>query len=196
MSVFINKFNYNNIKILDLGSGERTHAKKTQERLNCKNIIYGFDYSKDAIKMATDYSTCGNIYFVGDVNNIPIVNNQIDFIIDFLSPFNAIEINRVLKDEGYILKISPGENYLKELRTILNMETYEKKEIVKENILKKFNIIEEKEISKTFKISEKDLDYLINMTPVSLDKNGMTNKKIESITIDMVVYILKRKRKS
>lgn len=77
--------------------------------------------------MATDYLKTGNIYFVADINNIPLSNNSIDIILNFLSPYNTLEVNRVLKDNGYIIKIVPGNDYLKELRKAYTMNDYEKK---------------------------------------------------------------------
>lgn len=123
----INKLNINQINNLDLGCGEGLHSKYIQEQIKKENTILGLDYSKDAINMATDYLKTGNIYFVADINNIPLSNNSIDIILDFLSPYNTLEVNRVLKDNGYIIKIVPGNDYLKELRKAYTMNDYEKK---------------------------------------------------------------------
>lgn len=186
----INSFKLDNIKILDLGCGEGIHSKYIQEEISYNNIIYGLDYSKDAISMATDYLQNGNIYFVGDINNIPLTDNSIDIIIDFLSPYNTIEINRVLKDEGYFIKIVPGDNYLKELRKALMKDDYEKKEEVKQNILKNFDIINEYEINEVKKINNQDMYNLINMTPMY---NKTDEIVINEITINVIIYIMKKR---
>lgn len=186
----INSYKFNNINILDLGCGEGIHSKYIQEKISCNNIIYGLDYSKDAISMATDYIQNGNVYFVADINNIPLINSSIDIVIDFLSPYNTLEINRVLKDEGYFIKIVPGNDYLKELREAFTMNAYEKKEEVKENILKNFDIISETEINEVKKINNKDLYNLINMTPMH---NKNINNEINEITINVAIYIMKKR---
>lgn len=186
----INSYNFDNINILDLGCGEGIHSKYIQENIKNNNIIYGLDYSKDAIGMATDYLNNGNIYFVGDINNIPLIDNSIDIIIDFLSPYNTVEVNRVLKDEGYFIKVVPGDNYLKELRKAFMKNDYEKKEEVKQNILKNFDIIEETEINEVKKITNRDMCNLVNMTPMH---NKNVNKDIQEITINIVVYIMKKR---
>lgn len=186
----INSYKFDDIKILDLGCGEGIHSKYIQEEISYNNIIYGLDYSKDAISMATDYLKNGNIYFVADINNIPLKNNSIDIIIDFLSPYNTVEINRVLKDEGYFIKIVPGNDYLKELREAFRMDIYEKKDEVKANILKNFDIINEIEINEVKILSNKDLYNLIKMTPMN---NKNIRKNIDEITINVIIYIMKKR---
>ncbi len=186
----INSYKFNNINILDLGCGEGIHSKYIQENIINHNIIYGLDYSKDAIGMATDYLQNGNIYFVADINNIPLTNNSIDIIIDFLSPYNTLEINRVLKNEGYFIKVVPGDNYLKELRKAFMREDYEKKEEVKQNLIKNFDIISESEINEVKKINNQDMYNLINMTPM-YNKNDQI--VINEITINLIIYIMKKR---
>lgn len=192
ISKIINSFNLNNLKILDLGCGEGTHARKIQERLKNESIIYGLDYSKDAINMATDYLKNGNFYFVADINNIPIKSNSIDIIINFLSPYNSNQVTNILRDNGYFIKIVPGKNYLKELRDAFLMNEYEKGAEVKKNVEKNFDIILEYEINEKKRISNNDLRNLINMTPIH-NKKLKTN--INEVTINLIIYIMKVRNK-
>lgn len=189
ISDFINTLSFDSIKILDLGCGEGLHSLMIQKNINKKSIIYGLDYSKDAINLATDFLNYGNIYFCGDINFLPLIDSSIDIVIDFLSPYNALEIKRILKKNGYIIKVVPGKNYLKELRTSFNLGDYEKIDDVKNNLKKHFNILFEKEIINEFDINDSMINDLIYMTPVK-NKN-FNNISFKKITIDMIIYILK-----
>lgn len=188
---YINSLGKDYINILDLGSGEGTHMHKIIEKLKVNYNLISIDYSKDAIKLATDY-TNNNICIVGDINNLPIKSNSLDIIIDFLSPYSGEEIKRVLKDDGKLIKVVPGDSYLKELREELYLEDYKKKDEVKNNILKYFNIIKEVEIDNIFSIDDDDLNNLIRMSPL---KSSLKDKKvsIDKITINNIIYYLECK---
>ena len=184
---FINSMSKNNINILDLGSGEGTHMHKILERVNKNWNLISIDYSRDAINLAT-YYTENNICIIGDINNLPLIDKSIDVVVDFLSPFNNEEVKRVLKDNGIIIKITPGNKYLNELRHVLKFEDYTKKEEIKLNLMKYFDIINEKEISKKYSITEEDTNNLLMMSPL---KKQFKNQKIhiDEITIDNVIYV-------
>ena len=184
---FINSMSKNNINILDLGSGEGTHMHKILERVNKNWNLISIDYSRDAINLATDY-TENHICIIGDINNLPLIDKSIDVVVDFLSPFNNEEVKRVLKDNGIIIKITPGNKYLNELRHVLKFEDYTKKEEIKLNFMKYFDIINEKEISKKYSITEEDTNNLLMMSPL---KKQFKNQKIhiDEITIDNVIYV-------
>ena len=186
VSNIINQFSNNEIIILDLGCGEGIHSKKIQEQITTKNNLIGIDISKSAINLATDYISNNNIYIVGDTNNLPVNNNSIDVVIDFLSPFNTSELKRVLKDHGIIIKISPGVNYLKELKN----KEYVKESEVKNNIEKNFNIFHSYKFEGSFELNKEQLNNLINMTPVSNEK---LYNDIKNITIDLNIYVLTKK---
>ena len=157
--------------------------------LNKDYIYYGFDYSKDAVNLASDYIDSNKYYFLADVNNIPLKNNSIDVIIDFLSPYNTNEIKRVLKRDGLFIKISPGINYLKEIRNSLGLNEYEKEIDVYNNLNKNFNNMEKINYKETFKMDKEDLNNLYNMTPVNKDNNNLC---INEITIDLNIYIISK----
>lgn len=181
----INKLNLNNIKILDLGCGEGIHSINILKKIKNNYKYFGFDYSKDAINLASDYNSSNRFYFDGDVNNIPIATNSIDVIIDFLSPYSESEVKRVLKKGGLFIKIAPSSNYLIELRNASGLEKYQKQQEIIENLSKYFKNIVTENYKETFKIEKNDVENLIGMTPLKLKT---TDLKIDKITIDLNVY--------
>ena len=113
----INTYNQNAQSIIDIGSGEATHLSKITKDKNY-NFKLAIDLSKQAISLASDYIYEGLISSISDVENIPLKDNCIDIILDFLSPMSLKECFRVLKENGIIIKVIPTRSYLKEIREV------------------------------------------------------------------------------
>ena len=98
------------------------------------------------------------------------MDSQFDVILNILSPANYEEFNRTLKDDGILIKVIPGNSYLKELRDIFydgtEKEVYSNDEVI-EHCSKNLKILDIREVSYDKKIGEEELVYLINMTPLS-----------------------------
>lgn len=178
------------IKILDVGCGEATHSMLILNKIDFDYIYYGFDYSIDAINMASDYISDNKIFIKASVDNIPLKNNSIDFILDFLSPYNEKEFHRVLKNDGIIVKVSPGKEYLKELRHEMNLKEYQKENEVFHTIDNRFDIIDIIRIKKNVLLDNLQMCQLIKMTPISKME---TNVNISNITIDLNIYVMRVK---
>ena len=149
--------NRKEISILDLGCGEGLHAQKILEKLHLKYQYYGFDYSKIAISKASTYSSQNHFFFVGDVSKIPVKDNSIDVIMDILSPYNEKEVKRILKDNGLFIKVTPGVDYLKELRQIQGLNEYQNEKIIEENLKRQFSKILKYEVNHTYQSTKNNL---------------------------------------
>lgn len=176
--------------ILDMGSGDGTHDNEIYKLLNNKDVnIIGVDISKKGVEASSDYVSDNFVPIVADLNYLPFSNNSIDIILNILSPANESEMNRVLKKDGIILKVTPKKEYLQELRLALGIKEYENENLIEENIKRKYNIMNKTEIIVRKELSKKTLSNLLEMTP--LTKNYKKDILIDSILIALNVYELK-----
>src|SRR5699024_12744474 len=58
-------------------------------------------------------------WLVADLADIPVMNGNVDFLINVLSPSNYDEFKRVLDKEGKLIKIIRNSDYLKEISNIV-----------------------------------------------------------------------------
>ncbi len=65
---------------------------------------------------------------IGDLANLPLLDNSIDILLNLLSPANYQEFARVLKPGGLLIKVIPGSEYLKEVRQALQIQAPERAE--------------------------------------------------------------------
>src|SRR5699024_11259625 len=83
----------------------------------------GLDVSKEGVIMAAkNYKD--TIWLVGDLANTPIGDGSCQVILNIFSPANYMEFKRVLAPNGLVVKVVPRANYLKELRQVFILETY------------------------------------------------------------------------
>ena len=100
-------------------------------------------------------------------------------------------MSRLLKKDGIIIKVTPKKQYLHELRDVLNIKEYENEDIIFNNISNKYVILNKDEYVNTFNLTEKDFNYLVNMTPLLNNYNDIP--KINEITIALNIYVLRNK---
>ena len=120
---------------------------------------------------------------------MPLKDKSIDVILNILSPSNEKEMNRILKQNGIIIKVTPKKEYLYELREVMNIKEYENELQIEKNISKNYIILNKYIINEKKEVSENTMQNLINMTP--LLKNYKCDINISEITIALNVYVLK-----
>lgn len=177
----LNSFIEENDYLVDMGSGEGTH----DSYLKSKHIL-GIDLAKEGIKLATDFNHQGLLNIVADLSRMPLKDESVDCVLNILSPSNEAEMNRVLKNNGTVIKVLPRKNYLKELRMAAGLELYKELEV-------DFKILKVEEripLSYNFQLDEELSDALIAMTPLS--KHKVIDTYLESISVDLEVLILRK----
>lgn len=185
--------------ILDVGCGEGYYSRKLIEALN-KNML-AFDISKDAIQIAAKSDTSNQVkWFVSDLENIPLQDKTIDCILDVFSPANYSEFYRILNDDGYIIKIVPTNDHLKEFREKakehLYHQTYSNENVV-DYFEKHFDLISKKEIKSIYSLSTEERNVFMDMTPLlfHVDKEKVDLNDIKELTIGAVLLVGKKIKK-
>ena len=181
-------------RILDIGCGEgyySRHLALAQPQLD----LYAFDLSKEAILLAAKEDKSLTVkWFVGDLAQLPLQNQAFQVILDIFSPANYAEFQRVLDQEGLIIKIIPAPDHLKEIRQLaadqLQEADYSNDQIV-QLFSQQVELIEHKHLSQTYSLDPSSREALIHMTPLlfHVDKSQIDWKQLGQITIaaDMLI---------
>lgn len=107
-------------QLLDLGCGEGYYSGQIQQALpQCQ--IYGLDISKNAIKQAAK-SNKSLQFCVASAFKLPFIDQCFDSIVRIYAPSAADELVRVLKQDGYLLTVTPGPEHLFEMKQAVYAE--------------------------------------------------------------------------
>lgn len=179
--------------ILDAGCGEGYYSREIQTQLD--KTVLAFDISKDSVQQAARNDVNNSVkWFVGDLANLPIKDNSVDSILDIFSPANYHEFHRILKDNGYLIKVIPGEKHLTELRQqaseYLRSESYSNQKVLS-YFEEHFQVVDEINATKTYSVSEDERTAFINMTPLlfNVDKSKVDWSTVTKITVDSKILI-------
>ncbi len=175
--------------ILDAGCGTGYYTKQ----INAKEI-YGIDISKKAVKIAAKKDSSIS-FAVSSVFNTPFKDNTFDAIVSIFSPLAFEEFSRILKDDGIVVCVYPGEMHLIELKkAIYGDETILNDKAVSSNI---FTSIEKRNVKGRMLLNKEDISNLIRMTPYfyTTPKEKLDNLNgVESLEVqyDFIIEVLKR----
>ena len=195
--------NLQNSFILDAGCGEGSHLSRILTKMQNKTDIsfqgVGIDISKEGIRIAArDYMNI--IWCVADLTNMPFKNKQFDIVLNILSPSNYAEFYRILKDNGTLIKVVPGSNYLTELRNIFydktDKETYSNEKVIK-LFTENFKMIENRRLFYEVALQEEETRHLLRMTPLTWNVEQETIAKviktgIKKVTADFHIIVGKK----
>ena len=129
-----------------------------------------------------------------------IYEQTIRYNINILSPAYYEEFARTLKDDGILIKVVSGSNYLKELRDVLydgtSKQSYSNEKVI-EHYSKNFTILDMRDIVYNSRIDKEDLMHLIKMTPLSWSAaderiKQAINMGTNNITVDFTIIVGKK----
>lgn len=202
----INKYtaSKSNLSLVDMGSGEGSHlynmTNELQSRFDKTVTGVGLDISKEGILEAgKNYED--HIWIVADLAKTPLADRMFDVMLNILSPSNYEEFNRLLKDDGIIIKVVPREGYLKELRQYFYEES-EKKDYSNEKVIElfkeRFELVDQSMINYTSDLDESALQALVKMTPLTWGvEDSVVQRFLESrishVTVDLDIMIGRKK---
>lgn len=177
--------------ILDIGCGIGFYTNKVQQQY--KNIVYGIDISKDAIKEASKQSKDIQ-YIVGSNSELPILDQSIDLILNVFSPIYIEEALRVLKKDGHIVVVSPNKDHLIEMKEIIYDSIIDKKEERNDLLHSKLELSSERNITYKLQLNKEEIHSIFMMTPhywtSSMDgKKRLSEVGLLDVTIAMNVKV-------
>ncbi|HYE81121.1 MAG TPA: methyltransferase domain-containing protein [Clostridia bacterium] len=199
------KENTDMLKILDAGCGEGSHLAQITASISSNSSIkaksFGIDISKDGIQLASrDYPEI--VWCVADLARLPFTGKRFDVILSILSPSNYKEFNRVISHDGILVKVIPGNSYLKELRILFydrtDKETYSNDRVI-EHFKSNFNIFNIQQLQYNMPIDKGNLVHLVKMTPLSWRApsekiENILSSGIDNITVDLSIIAGSKKK--
>ena len=174
--------------ILDVGCGEGFYARQIQQRT--ERNIFAFDLSREAIQIASKKDKRKAVkWFVTDLSKIPLKDGSMDCILDIFSPAHYKEFQRLLSPNGYVVKVIPTKNHLREIRTKvqahLKNPDYSNESVV-EYFEKYLKTISRETVSATVQLSSEQRMSFIEMTPLlfCVEKDCVDWRTLTHLTIE------------
>jgi len=104
-----------NATLLDLGCGEGYYTNLLANQLPESATITALDISKVAIRYAAKrYKTIN--FCVASAYDVPLEDNSLDALIRIYAPSLDSELQRLIKQDGYLITVTPAPRHLFELR--------------------------------------------------------------------------------
>lgn len=183
----------NPTQILDLGCGEGYYTAKIKEEFK-DACVYGLDISKEAINMATKYRK-DMYWLVGNTKNLPILDNSIDIITALFTVINKNEIERCLKEDGYMIHVTANNRHLIEFKELI----YDEVKVKSDQFIRlDFPVVESYDFIKKIHLKNKeDTINLLSMTPhyyhIKKDKRYILDTLADfDVTIDIRITVYKK----
>jgi len=180
--------------VLDIGCGEGFYSRRLQESHPDKTF-YAFDISKDSVQIAAKSEPNWTVnWFVGDLAHLPIKNASMDILLDIFSPANYGEFQRVLSEDGILIKVIPTENHLKEIRQLVQDQLTKKdysNQDIKDHFQEHFSIQSSQIASLTKPITAEQRQALLSMTPLlfHVDQSKIDWSQLTEITIEAEILV-------
>lgn len=193
--------NKENIVIYDAGCGEGSHLARVVSELQATGRevhAAGLDIAKEGVKQAArDYP--GIVWTVADLANCPNQAESADVLLNILSPSNYEEFKRLLKTDGFLLKVVPEANYLRELREFIYVDEKSSysNESVTSRLAEKLTVEHVERVTYKAPIAKELFADFLEMTPlgwhIAADKKSeLLANPPEDLTVDLQIMIAKK----
>jgi 23S rRNA (guanine745-N1)-methyltransferase len=181
--------------LLDIGCGEGYYTNMLANTLPESVTINALDISKIAIRYAAKRNKRIN-FCVASAYDVPLENNSLDLLLRIYAPSSDSELQRLLKNGGYLLTVTPAPRHLLQLRERIYQQVH--KHAQENRAPAGFTKIEQLNLAYPLQINDaQTLQDLIKMTPFfwKFNKQIMTELSAEkswSIECDFNIEVYKR----
>ena len=154
--------------LLDIGCGEGYYLNQLSDAAVNSEInfqLVGLDISKAGVRLAAKRKLSAQL-IVDSAYKIPLFENSVDTALSVFSPLCPNETARVLKTDGILIMVGPGEEHL----TGLTAHIYEQHEPHEGNFRTidehpNFSLQQQIEIKSVVTVNGPDIFDLLTMTP-------------------------------
>ena len=159
--------------IFDAGCGEGfyTHQHKSKD-----NNVYGVDIAKETIKIAAKrYQDCS--FSVATLSDLPFIDEHFGWLYSVYAPILEKEFTRILKKGGYLLTVTPAENHLIELKSMIYRQANQHD--ISKSPIEKLTLVKEQRLNYPMHFANSDdVLNLLAMTPFAFKT---TNELVEQL---------------
>ncbi|AYX85649.1 methyltransferase domain-containing protein [Acinetobacter baumannii] len=183
--------------VLDIGCGEGYYTSAMQQVVE---QCIGVDIAKNAVQRAAKLNDKVT-WVVGTGATLPVVNQSMDVCTSLFSPIPQTEILRVLKDDGYLIVVTPATDHLYAMREALfeqvNPHTPQK---FVEQLQDLFELKEQQVIEAPLVLDQQALKNLIAMTPYAYKASPERRMQLEQrahlqVTASFQIYLFQKRNK-
>ncbi|MFD2179346.1 23S rRNA (guanine(745)-N(1))-methyltransferase [Veronia pacifica] len=150
-----------NSQLLDIGCGEGYYTGHFQQTLT-ETKVFGLDISKIAIRYAAKRYRNGE-FLVASSQRLPFDDNKLDAVVRIYAPCNGEELQRVVKNHGVVVTVTPGPRHLYQLKAGIYDEV-RLHDIPVEDI-PGFELASEHSVTYDMTLNSEDATTLLQMTP-------------------------------
>ncbi len=172
--------------ILDIGCGEGYYLAAIQEQFRKQGLtpinLAGIDIAKIGVRLAAQRKLDLQVA-VASAFDLPYFDNSIDFALSIFSPLCPDECSRVLRPNGKLFFVGPGERHLHELAQHIykQAKTHDGNFLDIENT-DKFRCIKRLRLTDNKSIPTGDLVNLLAMTPYAWSATDEQKASLAKLT--------------
>ncbi|MCO9050327.1 MULTISPECIES: putative RNA methyltransferase [Acinetobacter] len=183
--------------VLDIGCGEGYYTSAMQQVVE---QCIGVDIAKNAVQRAAKLNDKVT-WVVGTGATLPVIDQSMDVCTSLFSPIPQTEILRVLKDDGYLIVVTPATDHLYAMREALfeqvNPHTPQK---FVEQLQDLFELKEQQVIDAPLVLDQQALKNLIAMTPYAYKASPERRIQLEQkahlqVTASFQIYLFQKRNK-
>ena len=173
-------------KLLDIGCGEGYYLQQLRNAANISNAnleLLGLDISKAGVRLAAKRKLDAQLV-IDSAYKIPLFDNSIDTALSVFSPICPDETARILRADGFLVMVGPGEEHL----TGLTAHIYEQHQphggnfkVLNEH--RAFDLREQIEIKTDITVKGSDILALLTMTPYYWHTSAEQQEQLAALSL-------------
>ncbi|HEE6385910.1 putative RNA methyltransferase [Acinetobacter baumannii] len=183
--------------VLDIGCGEGYYTSAMQQVVE---QCIGVDIAKNAVQRAARLNDKVT-WVVGTGATLPVIDQSMDVCTSLFSPIPQTEILRVLKDDGYLIVVTPATDHLYAMREALfeQVNPHIPQKFV-EQLQDLFELKEQQVIDAPLVLDQQALKNLIAMTPYAYKASPERRMQLEQkahlqVTASFQIYLFQKRNK-